>query len=226
MSNKKLNWPGDKKNKLHYIMIIDESGSMNPIRQDTINNVTELLQDRKKEGNCFITLAAFNTNINWIYKKEPIDSINIKSIKYTPSGLTNLYSSVENIIKYVSDNKQDDENIIIVILSDGDDNERNTEGQLKSPKNVAKLISEKKEDNWTFTLMSCGLDGNRLSEILNINADAVLTYGHNETGSKVAFNILKNTTKRAVNNMSDDGVKLTYTCEDQKKSLRTYNPTN
>jgi hypothetical protein len=142
----------EHKNDLHIVMILDESGSMGPIRNDIIGSVNTFIDEQKnlKQDNTAFTFVKFSNNISTTYEKKLLSQVDIISCdNYKPSGNTALYDAIgQTINKYV-----DEKEVFIIIVTDGEENS----SREFNHKKVTDLIESKKKDNWNFIYLSADL---------------------------------------------------------------------
>ena len=92
----------DKKHQVHNLIILDESGSMNNIKQAIIDGFNELVQTihgiEKKfpEQKHFISFITFNSlEQKWLHFMQPASKLKqIDDEKYKPGGLTPLFDTM------------------------------------------------------------------------------------------------------------------------------------
>ena len=152
----------------HVIFVLDRSGSMERVRQSTLDNLNEQIQQMKADcpGDqaTFVTVMSFSRTINVMRCRESLSKIKpIKMSEYQPYGNTALYDAIGRSIgmatDYMSEYRNFDNASLIFILTDGKDN-ASEEFVMKS--DIRELIEEKKKDGrFTFAFMGCS------EEILN-----------------------------------------------------------
>lgn len=135
------------------VMVLDESGSMEPIRNQIIGSINDLIMEQKqiKERPATFTLVKFSDKVKEVIINKSL--ANIRSLTqedYTPSGSTALYDAIGNTITRFRNEK----NVLMVIVTDGQENasKRYTRNQINS------MINEKKiNNNWTYVYLSSDL---------------------------------------------------------------------
>ena len=87
-----------RKEKTHYVIVLDQSGSMEGIKKTVISSFNEQLQSlqkQSKEMDIEVTLSVFNdttTLLNLSSKIGDIKKLNHKN--YRPDSLTALYDAI------------------------------------------------------------------------------------------------------------------------------------
>ena len=91
-----------EKHQVHNLIILDESGSMNSIKNTIIEGFNDLINSLKciekefPEQEHYITLISFNSNHNnIIHFNEPVNKIaTINNNNYNPESTTPLYDAM------------------------------------------------------------------------------------------------------------------------------------
>ena len=79
-------------NKTELVFILDRSGSMGGLEQDTIGGFNSLLEKQKaQEGECFVTTVLFDNELEVEQERSILD---ILSIKYSFVFIINIISAV------------------------------------------------------------------------------------------------------------------------------------
>jgi hypothetical protein len=76
--------------RTHITVVLDSSGSMSSIEEDTKGGFNSFVEDqRDEEEGATVTLYDFNTNVDLVYEEYPVsDAPKLDSDTYTPSGRT------------------------------------------------------------------------------------------------------------------------------------------
>ena len=147
----------ETKHQVHNLIILDESGSMNPIRNAIIRAFNEIVQTVKgienkfPEQEHFITFVTFNgLRTNVLHFNEPVAKLEpIDKSKYIPDATTPLFDAMGSSIlklRQVLEN-QTDYNVLVTILTDGEENA----SKEFTGADIKKTIEELKLNRWTFT---------------------------------------------------------------------------
>ncbi|TVR77224.1 MAG: VWA domain-containing protein [Chitinophagaceae bacterium] len=165
----------NKKQKVHNLIILDESGSMDTIKSTVIQGFNELIQTiqgiekQYPEQEHFISFISFNGLgqklqhfMDPVSKLKQIDSSNYKPYASTPLfdalgfSLNKLKQSLEG---------QSDYYVLVTILTDGKENA----SKEFSGNNIKHLIEELKQNRWTFTYIGTDHDIDKIASSLSIN---------------------------------------------------------
>ena len=132
------------------VMIIDESGSMEEIKDKMIKSINDLITEQKqvKERPSTFTLVKFNHTINRVVKNKNLnDMTNLKSTDYIPSGTTALYDAIGDTVNWFKNEKD----VLMVIVTDGADNA----SKKYTKRDIGNMIEEKKRNNnWSYVYLS------------------------------------------------------------------------
>jgi hypothetical protein len=195
-------------------LLLDRSGSMQKIKDDTIGGVNayvESLQDGAKtsDGDTRFSLVLFDTEYRVGMKLETVhqaikvqDVPALTSATYTPRGGTPLIDAAVTTIHAVAASvaERPDVKIVIAIQTDGDerDSRENTWDGLKS------LIAEKEAAGWQFIFMGAGIDAYAQGARMGLKADKILSYGTDKAATASAFRSTGLNTALYASGASDD----------------------
>ena len=173
-----------KKHQVHNLIILDESGSMQSIKEFIIKGFNELVQTVKgigkqyPEQEHYITFVTFNglgqKILHFIDPVEKIDQINAST--YRPDANTPLYDAIGFSIyklKQVLENVKE-YNVLVTIMTDGEENASKEYSGLA----IKELIEELKQKRWTFTYIGAEHDVTKSANTISISN--VMTFEKNE----------------------------------------------
>jgi hypothetical protein len=169
--------------------LLDETGSMQSIKDDTIGGLNEYLDALKKGGDDIVfSLVSFNSSeTRRRYVAEPIGSVTpLEEGDYNPRHSTPLIDAAVKIIKATEDavkDRGDDPNVVIVMQTDGLENV----SVEYTNADLAALIKEKDQLGWQFLFLGAGLDAFAAARAagIHIPAEQVISYGR--TRSREVF---------------------------------------
>ncbi len=173
------------------LIILDESGSMNSVKSETIDGFNEVVQTIKGVQEQFpeqqhnITFVTFNgLGIKTHLFKQDVKKLDeLDEKNYRPSASTPLYDAIgEGVSKLrIEVEKEDKKNVLVTILTDGYENA----SKEYSGKAIKKLIDELKEQNWTFTYMGADHDVEKVANSISISN--TITFKKTKAGIKNLF---------------------------------------
>ncbi len=161
------------------LIILDESGSMSPLTQQTVDGCNETLNVirslTKKYGATqrnLVSIYLFQDNAEipsrYIYKNKPIADIpDMTTEIYRPWGGTPLLDAVGSTLvdlRAVA-STHEDSTAIVTIITDGMENA----SRHYTYDQVARLISELKEKGWTFNFIGANIDVDTISKRMHID---------------------------------------------------------
>jgi hypothetical protein len=152
-----------KKDLSEIILVLDESGSMESCKTDTIGGVNGFLKTQKKiKGEAKFTLVKFSDYYKVINDAIPLDQVMYLDEKsYTPSFSTALLDAVgktiDSIGKRLAETPENErpEKVIFAIITDGYENSSSVYTQHQ----IFEMVShQKKNYNWEFLFLGADID--------------------------------------------------------------------
>ena len=191
------------KNGNIFVLILDESGSMSGVTNDTIGGVNSLIESQKKDPiKTRMKIVKFEGgNISTIRDGFVDNHHNLTSKDYHPKGGTNLLDAVGQTLLDVNIelsalDESERPSVIFQITTDGEENQ-STRFDLQKVKN---LISKATDAGWMFTFIGANIDAFRAATSMGINVAGVSSYNVNNTvGTFRAMNSSVTRMKSAMN---------------------------
>jgi len=152
-----------KKDLTEIVIVLDESGSMESVKSDTIGGFNEFLTSQKKiKGNANVTLVKFSDYYKVINDGTDIAHVSeLNESNYTPSYSTSLLDAVGKTINSVGkrladtpENKRP-EKVIVAIITDGYENSSKefTRGQIND------MVGHQRDKyDWEFLFLGADID--------------------------------------------------------------------
>jgi len=197
-------------------VVLDKSGSMESCRDDTIGGFNCFINKQKelKTDKATLSLFQFDNKYETIYVDKKIEEVPLLDHQtFVPDGNTALLDAIGRTISNI--NKEEQDSIIVVVLTDGEEN-ASTEFNLSKINN---LINKKKEEGWEFIFLGANQDAIQEASKLGIGADASLTFSTNEGCTNNAFNSLSDAISRSRSTPIKKEKKIHFTPEERTKSL-------
>lgn len=140
-----------KEDTTHIICILDRSTSMWGLRESVISNFNKFLKEQQDiEGKAALTLVLFDTEIQTLYDRVPLEQINpLTSNQYFTQGMTAMYDAIGQTLHEMRNEKK----AIVLIHTDGEENS-STEYNESSVKEQVKGLKK----NWEFIYAAGGID--------------------------------------------------------------------
>lgn len=184
-----------KENYTAIALVIDESGSMNPIQTDTIGSINSFIDEQKKiPGDLSVTINFFADRTKTICNFVDIKDVPvINTENYKPHGWTALLDAVAKTVDdlgvKLSRMKEEDRpsKVIIAILTDGHENaSRYATGEM-----VKKQLQHQTEVyNWTVLFLGANQDAWSVAESLGIAKGQAMTYTATGHGTSSAVDMV------------------------------------
>ncbi|MEM7997917.1 VWA domain-containing protein [Morganella morganii] len=180
----KLAAPAD----LDLVFVLDKSGSMSGFEQDTIGGYNSVLaENRKKEGNIYVTTVLFNHENSTLHNREPISKVkNLTLDDYSVGGNTALLDAVGITIDKIRENRKitKNNNVLFVIITDGAENSSN---EYSRDKIKSMINSAEKEDKWDFIFLGANIDAIAEAGNIGIKSDNATGYVQDKAGYGKAY---------------------------------------
>ena len=206
------------KNNTKYVsFLLDETGSMQEIKRDTMGGFNEYVETLKKDGgDIAFSLVSVNSNeTKSRYVAEPIGKVaSLTDDNYRPAAMTPLIDASVKIIKATEDavkKRGDEPSVLVVIQTDGYENA----SVEYTSADLTALIKEKTAAGWQFVFLGAGLDAFDAARDAGIHFDRRKMVGYGKQHSRAMF---EETASKHVNFLkSDDHNALNYSQSDRAK---------
>jgi len=151
------------KNLTEIVVVLDKSGSMGSVREDTIGGFNTFLQDQKElPGEALFTLVMFDTYCESNYQGALLESVQDLSMEsYKPSGTTALLDAVGKTINDVvtrHEALEEDKKpgkTILVVLTDGHEN---SSSEYTNVSAIGKMIKDRENAGWEILFLGADID--------------------------------------------------------------------
>lgn len=191
----------DKNLDTHYLLVLDRSGSMGSCWDATIEGLNEQLgtirglNEKYPEQRYFLTIVAFDDQIETIIEDKPIDEVkDFDGTEFPPRGMTSLHDamgiSISNLKSKLENKDKDSDSIstaLVVVMTDGHEN-NSKEYDANSLKEMIEDLD--KTDAWTFSYMGANQDAVLTASGFGISAGNSVNYHSTATGAKAAYGTL------------------------------------
>lgn len=162
------------------VFVLDKSGSMWNVVEDTIGGFNSFIKREKESGlNTRVTLVLFDDEYKILYTRKPIDEVEeLTSEDYFASGCTALLDAVGRTI--LSLDGEVAEKVMFVITTDGLEN---ASVEFKRD-DVKKLIESHK---WEFLFIGADIDSYSEATSLGIRSSRTANYEKSSAGLGALF---------------------------------------
>ena len=173
--------------KIAVTIILDRSGSMQSIRQSTIDGLRDYIKELPKSTP--VEVHQFDSwGAGLDIKKSAGKASDFGEITFTPRGNTPLLDAVGTVVSGIRKGVRDQ---IVVIMTDGYEN-ASREWNRTTLKN---LISDREKEGWQFVFMGAGIDAYGVASDMGINRHSTYAYAATDMSNSGAFaNLTRSTT--------------------------------
>ena len=181
-----------KKNLTELVFILDRSGSMAGLEQDTIGGFNAMMKKQRREpGEALISTVLFDSESQVIHDRVPLDQVPVLTEEeYYVRGCTALLDAVGGAIHHISNvhkyARREDvpERTLFVITTDGLEN---ASRRYSYEKVKAMIERQKKEYGWEFLFLGANIDAAREAARFGISADRAANYLADREGTGVIY---------------------------------------
>ena len=184
-----------KKNLTELVMILDRSGSMGGLENDTIGGYNSMLERQKKEeGSVLVTTILFDDRYEMLHDRVPLGEIRpITTKDYYVRGCTALLdalgSTIEHIARIHKYAREEDrpEKTIFVITTDGLENASKHFGYEK----VKAMVEEERDKyGWEFLFFGANIDAIAAAQRFGIQEDRAVEYHSDHAGTALNYEVM------------------------------------
>ena len=184
-----------KNNITELVFILDRSGSMCGLENDTIGGFNSMIEKQKKaEGEALISTVLFDNTSEVIH-----DRVSVQNIKpmtdedYTVRGCTALLDAIGGAIHHIGNvhkyARAEDvpEHTMFVITTDGMENASRKYDSEK----VKKMIERQKEKyGWEFLFLGANIDAVETARHFGISEDRAVNYHSDSEGTQLNYEVV------------------------------------
>lgn len=201
----------------HVTFILDSSGSMSSIRDDTVGGFNTFLADQRDEpGRATVSLYDFNTSVERVYRGETLKHApELNADTYRPGGRTALHDALTTAITDTHRHLDQlptssrPESVVIVTLTDGKENASETPQE-----HVRELVKEQREEHgWEFLFIGANQDAALTADQMGMDTQKSLNMSHSGDGTRAAYE----STSQRVSETRREGKTVGYTDEDRQR---------
>lgn len=187
-------------NRVHNLIILDESWSMSGLEAVSVSGVNETINTIKEayrnnlEQEQFLTMVTFSFD-NGLKIVHHYDYENIKDIKhmeanrFQPSGMTPLWDAIGCMCAKIEEEGRSEDLILVTIITDGLENASTRYDRTR----IRKLINRLDKKGWVFTYIGANQDAASIADSMGIRN--AMEYDSDEIGTKAMWEKENNSRK-------------------------------
>ena len=200
-----------KKDLTELVFLLDMSGSMEHLTDDTIGGFNSVLKEHAaKEGDVLVTTYLFNNESRMIHDRLPIKDVPVMTASdYRAAGCTALIDALGEAIRHVIGihryaRKEDiPEHTIFVITTDGMENA----SHKYSAEHVKQMVTHEQEKyGWEFIFLAANIDAVETAAHYGISRERAVNYKADSSGTEVLYEAVNQavTAVRTGNSLRED----------------------
>lgn len=159
------------KTRVFNLIILDESGSMQSIKKEAIDSVSETVQtirsaEKKNENQeHFVSLVTFNDDVKTVYDCVPAKEVKeLTSETYHPDCCTALYDAMGMSLNVIRSKVGEDDRVLVTVVTDGYENA----SREYNSKAIKSLVAELKGKGWVFAYIGANQDVEKVAASISI----------------------------------------------------------
>ncbi len=167
------------------IFILDRSGSMGGLEEETIKGYNSVLKKQSElEGDLKVTTVLFDNQIEKVYDGVSANKAKLNNKQYFVRGTTAMLDAIGMTIKEVEtrykklSKDEKPQKVIVAITTDGYENA----SQEYTFPMVKKLIEGKQKEGWEFMFLAANIDEKLVGNNLGIKADLCTKFTSDKKG--------------------------------------------
>ncbi len=183
-----------KKDLTEMVFILDRSGSMAGLEDDTIGGFNAMVAKQKKEsGEALLSAVLFSDSSTVIYDRVDIQKVEpMNDRQYVVGGCTALLDAVGDAVKHIKNvhkyAREEDrpEKTVFVITTDGMENA----SRRYSYKDVSRLVKQQQDEGWEFLFLGANMDAVKTAGHFGIPQERAVTYEADEAGTRLNYEVV------------------------------------
>jgi uncharacterized protein YegL len=182
------------------VVVLDKSGSMGSIRQDTIGGFNTMLADQQKEtsGKALLTLVTFNTYVQTVINGKDVNEVEPLTEKsYAPNGGTSLLDAIGKTIDSLEARYEDAQpedvpaKVLFIIITDGEENASKEYNKSR----IQKMIKHQTtRHGYDFIFLGANLDSVGEGAGLGVSSGQSRNFSASTRGISDTYGVLSKTT--------------------------------
>ena len=164
--------------RIYNLIILDESGSMSPLREQALSGANETLQtirtaqQEHPDDNQMVSFVTFDSGSRRPDVRSLIDNEKIENVKditpeqYEPWGGTPLYDAMGLSITALRELVKEGDHVLVTVITDGYENS----SRFFSAQMIKELVDGLRSQGWVFTYIGANQDSEETAGGLGIHS--------------------------------------------------------
>ena len=183
------------------VFILDRSGSMAALADDTIGGFNAMVEKQKKEeGEALLSAVLFSDECTVLYDRADIRSVEpMTDRQYQAGGCTALLDAIGGAVKHIANvhkyAREEDRpaRTIFVITTDGMENA----SRIYSYAEVQRMVRHEREKyGWEFLFLGANMDAIAAARSFGIRPDRAVRYRCDAAGTALNYSVVSDTVAR------------------------------
>ena len=214
-----------KKGLTEIVFILDRSGSMSGLENDTIGGFNSMISKQKdEEGEALISTVLFDNETEALHDRLPLDKIApLTGKEYYVRGSTALLDAIGEAIHHISSihkyAREEDvpEKTLFIITTDGMENS----SRKYSYDKVKKMVEKKKEKNhWEFIFLGANIDAVSVANKFGVDRSRAVTYECDGAGTALNYKMMSKMVSCARASKSAEAMGAAFDSEEMLSEIR------
>ena len=193
------------KTRIFNLIILDESGSMQSIKQAAINGMNETVQsirdaqNKHEDQEHIVSLISFNSSqIKGIYNCVPAAEVKeLTDDDYCPSCCTPLYDAMGCAINELRPKVGSEDKVLVTVITDGEENSSSE----YDGKAIKALVEELKSKGWVFAYIGANQDVEKVAATISVTN--VMNFAATDHGTRGMLFSLRKSRDRMFSRIAD-----------------------
>jgi hypothetical protein len=173
-------------------VVLDRSGSMESVRDDTIGGFNRFVEDQKAvPGDAVLTLVQFDNEYEFVHRAAPIKEVpSLDRKTFVPRGSTALLDAIGRAIGETGsrlDGMAEDarpDKVFFVIITDGHEN---ASREFRREKILEMIGHQQSVYSWQFVFLGANQDAIQAGASIGVPTANTLSYASNAASTAAAF---------------------------------------
>jgi uncharacterized protein YegL len=187
-----------KKDLTELVFILDRSGSMAGLVEDTIGGFNSMIEKQKnEEGECLVSVVLFDNDSEVLFDRVPVKDIpELTRRQYSPRGCTALMDAIGGAIHHIGNvhkyAREEDvpEKTVFVITTDGMENASRMYGDDRVR---AMIRHEQDKYGWEFLFLGANIDAVETARQYGLKDGRAVRYHNDREGIKLNYEVVSET---------------------------------